>query len=71
MSEFSLLMYRNYAVIYMRELPEQETLIVGGILAAIDINRAETFFPLGPRKTMMNNLKTQVMSMVRNLQKAK
>ncbi len=72
MNKFSMLMYRNYSIVYLKEISPNETMVVAGVIAGIDIDKARNYFLFGGvEKTMLGNLKTQVMNMVRNIQAAK
>jgi hypothetical protein len=73
MTNFSQLMYRNYSVIYIKEISPNETLIVSGIVAGFNLNAANSFFNYPPfsttKGTMMNNLRSQILNMARMIQK--
>ncbi len=73
MTNFSQLVYRNYSVVYLKEINANETLVVAGVVAAININSANLFFNHPPfttaKETMMSNIKTQIMQMARSIQK--
>ena len=73
MTNFSQLMYRNYSIVYMKEIGPSETLIVSALIASFDINMANTLFNFQPfstaRSTMMGNLKEQIMQMAKSIQK--
>lgn len=73
MTNFSQLMYRNYSVIYIKEISPAETLVVAGIIAAFDINKANSFFNFPPfsstEGTMVDNLRSQILHMARTFQK--
>ena len=73
MTNFSQLMYRNYSVVYAKEVSANETMIVAGIIAGFDINTANNLFNLPPfsttKGTMMSNLRSQILQMARSLQK--
>ena len=72
MTRFSQLMYRNYSVIYIKELSSKETFIVSGVISAFNITKANTFFNYPPfsttKGTMMKNLRNQTLNMVRSIQ---
>jgi hypothetical protein len=72
MSNFSQLMYRNYSIVYMKELNHKETLIVATVIAGFNKDMADKLFDHPPinhtRKTMMNNFRSQIMQMVREIQ---
>ena len=72
MTRFSQLMYRNYSVVYLKELSSKETLVVSGVISAFNIAKANTYFNYPPfsttRGTMMRNLRTQTLNMVRSIQ---
>ena len=72
MTNFSQLMYRNYSVVYVKEISANETLIVSGLIAEFDLSAANAFFNYPPfsstRSTMVGNLRTQILSMARSLQ---
>jgi hypothetical protein len=72
MTNFSQLMYRNYTIVYMKEISEKETLVVSTVVAGFNKNMADTFFNLPPfsttKKTMMDNFETQIMQIVREIQ---
>lgn len=73
MTNFTQLIYRNYALIYMKEISPKETLIVSAIITGFNLRTADSFFNLPPfsttKGTMMNNLKTQIMHMAESIQK--
>ena len=72
MNNFSMLMYRNYSIVYIKEISPTQTMVVAGVIAGIDIDRAGKYFLFGGvEKTMLGNLKTQIMNMVTNIQEAK
>lgn len=68
MTNFSQLIYRNYSVVYVKEIGPNETLVVCGLIAAFDLKTANSFFNYPPfsttKGTMMGNLKSQIMNMV-------
>jgi hypothetical protein len=72
MSHFTQLMYRNYSVVYMKELSNGQTLIVSGLIAGIDLNKADSYFNYPPvsrtENTMMGNLEKQILHMARKIQ---
>ena len=72
MSNFSQLMYRNYSYVYMKEINSNETLIVSGIIGGANISTANLIFDHPPfsetESTMINNLRTQIMGMAKNIQ---
>ncbi|MBA2404488.1 MAG: hypothetical protein H0V66_06940 [Bdellovibrionales bacterium] len=72
MTNFSQLMYRNYSIVYMKEISPTETMIVSGIIAGFNLQEGNTFFNLPPfsttKSTMMGNLKTQIMQMAHSIQ---
>lgn len=74
MTRFSQLMYRNYSVVYMKELGEKKTLIVSGVISSFNIAKANAFFNYPPfsttRGTMMKNLRSQTLHMLRRIQTA-
>jgi hypothetical protein len=71
MTNFSQLIYRNYSVVYVKEISAHETLVVCGLIAAFDLKTANTFFNYPPfsttKATMMGNLKSQIMNMVKTI----
>jgi hypothetical protein len=73
MTNFSQLMYRNYSVVYAKEIGPNETMIVSGIVAAFDIDKANSLFNYPPfsttKSTMMNNLHGQVLHMAESIQR--
>lgn len=73
MTNFSQLMYRNYSIVYMKEISANETLIVSGVIAALDLDMANTFFNIPPfsttKSTMMENMRGQIGHMARKIQK--
>jgi hypothetical protein len=73
MTNFSQLMYRNYSIIYIKEISPNETMIVSGIVAAFDLNAANSLFNFPPfsttKGTMMNNLRSQILHMAQTIQK--
>ena len=71
MNNFSMLMYRNYCIVYVKEISPTETIVVASVIAGINSSRMNQFFPFGAQKTMLGNLKTQIMNMARNIQVAK
>lgn len=72
MSKFTQLIYRNYSIVYMKEISANETLIVSGVVAGIDINKANGYFNYPPfsrtETTLMNNLRRQIIHMAREIQ---
>lgn len=72
MTNFSQLMYRNYSIVYMKEISEKETLVISTVVAGFNKDMADTFFNLPPfsttKKTMMDNFETQIMQIVREIQ---
>lgn len=72
MTNFTQLMYRNYSIVYMKEVSASETLIYSGVIAGLDLKTANGFFnypPLATTKgTMMGNLRTQIIHMARSIQ---
>jgi hypothetical protein len=72
MTNFTQLMYRNYSVVYMKELSPNETLIYSGVVAGLDLKAANSFFNYPPfattKATMMGNLRTQILHMARSIQ---
>lgn len=73
MTNFSQLIYRNYSVVYIKEIGPDQTLLISTVMTAIDIKTANSYFNYPPisstERTMMNNLKTQIMHMARKIQK--
>jgi hypothetical protein len=73
MTNFSQLIYRNYAIVYMKEISPKETLIVSVIITGFDLSAANSYFNLPPfsttKSTMMGNFKTQIFNMARSIQK--
>lgn len=73
MTNFSELMYQNYSVVYMKEINANETLIVSGIIAGLDLKKANRYFQYPPLSTskgvVIKNLKTQILQMVKIIQK--
>jgi hypothetical protein len=72
MTNFSQLMYRNYSIVYMKELGPKKTLVVSTVVAGFNKNMADKIFNLPPinttEKTMMANFRMQIMHMVREIQ---
>ncbi len=72
MSKFTQLIYRNYSIVYMKEISNNETLIVSGVVAGIDIDKANGYFNYPPisrtETTLMNNLRRQILHMAREIQ---
>lgn len=72
MTNFTQLMYRNYSVVYMKELGPNETLIYSGVVAGLDLKTANSFFNYPPfattKGTMMGNLRTQILHMAKSIQ---
>jgi hypothetical protein len=73
MTQFSQLIYRNYSLVYMKELNTRETLIVAGVITALDIQKANAFFDHPPfsntEQTLMSNMRTQILHMGMMIQK--
>jgi hypothetical protein len=71
MGQFSQLMYRNYCIVYLKELSDSKTLIVAGLIASFDLKSANSYFNYPPfsntHDTMMGNLRTQMMNMVKSI----
>jgi len=72
MSNFSQLMYRNISYVYMKEIFNNQTLIVAGVIGGANISTANLIFDYPPfsetEATMINNFRTQIMGMVKNIQ---
>ena len=72
MTNFSQLMYRNYSIVYMKEISEKETLVISTVVAGFNKDMADNLFNLPPfsttKKTMMDNFETQIMQIVREIQ---
>lgn len=72
MTNFSQLMYRNYSVIYIKEISANETLVIAGIIAGFDLDKANSYFNFPPfsttEKTMLDNLRSQILHMARTFQ---
>lgn len=73
MTNFSQLMYRNYSIVYVKELTNGRSLVVSGVVTGFDLRTANTFFNFPPfsstEGTMMANLKSQILHIVRSIQK--
>jgi len=73
MSNFTQLIYRNYAVVYMKEISPTETMIVSTIITGFDIKTANMFFNIPPfsstKGTMIGNFNTQILHMAHSIQK--
>lgn len=73
MTNFSQLMYRNYSVVYMKELDNNKTLIISGVISSFNINKANSFFEYPPfstsKNTMMKNLRKQTLHMANSIRK--
>ncbi len=71
MTRFSQLMYRNYCIVYLKELGNSKTLIVAGLIASFDLKAANSYFNYPPfsstHDTMMGNLRTQMLNMVKSI----
>jgi hypothetical protein len=72
MSNFSQLMYRNVSYVYMKEIANNQTMLVAGIIGGANISTANLIFNYPPfsetESTMINNLRTQIMGMAKNIQ---
>jgi hypothetical protein len=72
MHQFTQLIYRNYSVCYMKELRDGRMLIISGVIAGININRANFFFNYPPfsrtETKMLGNMREQVLVMARKIQ---
>lgn len=72
MTNFSQLMYRNYSVVYMKEIGPNSTLIYSGVIAGFNLKEANGYFNYAPisstKNTMMGNLRTQILHMARSIQ---
>lgn len=72
MTNFSQLMYRNYSIVYVKELTNGQNLIVSGVVTGFDLRTANNFFNYPPfsttEGTMMGNLRSQILHMVRSIQ---
>ena len=55
----------------MKEISATESVVVAGVIAGINSTRMNQFFPFGAQNTMLGNMKSQIMNMARNIQKAK
>lgn len=73
MTNFTQLIYRNYAFVYMKEISPKETMIVSAIITGFDLRTANSYFNIPPfsttKATMMGNFKTQIFDMARSIQK--
>lgn len=71
MTNFSQLIYRNYSVVYMKELSSKETLIIGGVVSAFSLSKANSYFNYPPfattKGTMLKNIRTQTIHMINKL----
>ena len=71
MTNFSKLMYRNYSIVYVKEISPTETLVISGLIAAFDIKTANGLFQFHPLSstydTMMGNLRTQILHMTQSI----
>lgn len=71
MTNFTQLLYRNYAVVYLKELSATETLVVATVVAGFDLNNANSYFQYPPfsttKATVMSNLKEQILRMIKTI----
>jgi len=71
MTNFSKLMYRNYSIVYVKEISPTETLVVSALIAAFDIKTANGLFQFPPFSTtydtMMGNLRSQILHMTQSI----
>lgn len=73
MTNFSQLMYRNYSIVYLKEISKGKSLVIAALVTGFDLNSANNFFNFPPfsttRGTMTANLKTQVFHIVNSIKK--
>lgn len=73
MSQFTQLIYRNYSIVYVKEISANETLIVSALITGFDLKSANSFFNYPPfsttKETMLKNLRSQILQMARGIQK--
>jgi hypothetical protein len=73
MGQFTQLIYRNYSIVYVKEISATETLIVSGLITGFDLKSANSFFNYPPfsttKETMLKNLRNQILQMARGIQK--
>ncbi len=64
-------MYRNYSIVYVKEISPTETLVVSALIAAFDIKTANGLFQFPPFSTtydtMMGNLRSQILHMTQSI----
>jgi hypothetical protein len=68
MQDFSLLVRRNYSIVYMREISKSETMVVAGVVAGVDISKAWMYGGEGNLSSIvMKQTKSQVLSMTKKI----
>lgn len=71
MTNFSQLMYRNYSIVYAKELKNGRTLIVASIVSGFNLKKANSFFNYPPisntDSTMVGNIRSQTLHMLKEM----
>lgn len=71
MTNFSQLIYRNYSVIYAKELKNGKTLLIATVICGINIDKANTYFNYPPisrtDRRMVGNIRTQTLHMMKQM----
>ena len=71
MTNFSKLMYRNYSIVYIKEISASENFVVSSLIAAFDVKTTNSLFQFPPfsttYETMMGNLNSQIMYMTKSI----
>lgn len=68
MDEFSQLLYQTYAIVYIKELTNKQTVILAGVVSGFNKSSADSYFnfpPLNSTKgTVMSNMKSLIRQMI-------
>ncbi|MFY7993259.1 MAG: hypothetical protein ACOVP4_08220 [Bacteriovoracaceae bacterium] len=71
MTNFSQLMYRNYSIIYAKELKDGRTLIVASTVSGFNLKKANSYFNYPPisrtDSTMVGNIRSQTLHMLKEM----
>lgn len=69
MTNFSQLLFRNYALVYLKELSDKETLVVATVVTGFDLQSANSYFQHPPFSTtkgqVLPNLREQILRMIK------
>lgn len=69
MTNFSQLLFRNYALVYLKEISANETLVVATVVTGFDLQSANSYFQHPPFSTtkgqVLPNLREQILRMIK------